>query len=498
MKIRRATPSLSALITLALMAGCNQNSSDTNAVSEAPSTTAPAPATQEGTAGPSAEQGRRIAADAFVYGYSLITTDITRVQMSNVPEVKDLTAPVGQFINVPRYPPADYRGVSAPNADTLYSVAWVDLSEPQVFSHPDMGKRFFLFEISDLWMIDLADSPSARTADGAAANYLLTGPGWTGTVPEGMKHIPMETRYMVVLGRTYADGTDADYKAVNLLQAQYKITPLSAWGQPYTPVAPPVDPDTGYSMTEKPQEVINAMDSSTYFNKLASLMCKDAPPAAIDAPQVEEMAKIGIVPCEPFDASKWDPAVQTAVTEGIKSGWERIKANQENLGKKVNGWTITKGLGVYGTDYLKRATVAAFGWPANREQDAVYPYTMVDSEGQKLNGANKYTLTFAKGETPPVKGFWSITMYMIDGGWWFVPNKLNKFTVSPRDNLKTNADGSTTLYFQTESPGKDKESNWLPAPSGEFIPMLRMYYPEPSAPSILDGSWTPPAVVRVQ
>ena len=131
-----------------------------------------------------------------------------------------------------------------------------------------------------------------------------------------------------------------------------------------------------------------------------------------------------------------------------------------------------KGLGVYGTDYLKRAVVAAFGWPANREKDAVYPYTEVDAEGKKLTGANKYTLTFPKGQTPPVDGFWSVTMYEIDQGWWFVPNPRNKFTVSPRNDLTYNPDGSLTLYLQHESPGKHKEANWLPAPKGTFIPML--------------------------
>jgi hypothetical protein len=166
------------------------------------------------------------------------------------------------------------------------------------------------------------------------------------------------------------------------------------------------------------------------------------------------------------------------------------------MGEVVNGWVVSKGLGTYGTSYLKRATVAAFGWPANQEKDAVYPYTEVDSAGQKLNGANKYTLTFAKGEAPPVSGFWSITMYMIDQGWWFVPNALNKFTVSLRNNPKPNADGSLTLYFQNESPGTDKEANWLPAPKGDFLPMMRMYWPKEVPPSILDGSWKPPAVVK--
>src|SRR6266446_6954694 len=214
-----------------------------------------------------------------------------------------------------------------------------------------------------------------------------------------MKQIKSATRYMVILGRTFADGTEEDYKTVNALQAQYKIVPLSAYGKSYAYKAPPVNPN---------------------------------------------------------------PAVQAALKDLGKTSLQRIEANKNSLGKMVNGWVITKDLGIYGTDYMKRAVVAAYGWPANRQEDAVYPYTEVDGTGQKLSGAHKYTLTFAKGETPPVDGFWSITMYAIDKGWWFVPNALNKLTVSARNDLKSNADGSVTLYFQNESPGKDKEASWLP------------------------------------
>jgi hypothetical protein len=312
-----------------------------------------------------------------------------------------------------------------------------------------------------------------------------------------MKHFPSATRYMIIAGRTYADGTEADYKAVNALQAQYKITPLSAWGKPYTPVTPPVNPKPGFSMTDAPQKVILDMGTEGYFNLMAKLIGGAAPPAATDAPMLASMAKIGVVPGKPFEMSKLDPAVQAALKDIPQTALKKIEGNQNSLGTVVNGWAISKGLGTYGPgDYLKRATVAAFGWPANQEKDAVYPFTEIDSAGQKLTGANKYTLTFAKGETPPVKGFWSITMYMIDKGWWFVPNPLNKFTVSARDNLKSNADGSVTLYFQNESPGADKEANWLPAPKGPFLPLLRMYYPAETSPSILDGSWKPPAVVK--
>jgi len=249
-------------------------------------------------------------------------------------------------------------------------------------------------------------------------------------------------------------------------------------------------------MTDKPQSVILGLGTAGYFDMMAKLMGGAAPPAPEDAPMLARMAKIGIVPGQPFDMSKLDPAVQDALKDVPEVALKQIEANKSSLGKVVNGWVITKGLGEYGTDYMKRAVVAAFGWPANREKDAVYPNTEVDSAGQKLSGAAKYTLTFAKGQTPPVNAFWSITMYEIDQGWWFVPNPLNKFTVSPRDNLKYNDDGSLTLYFQDESPGTDKEANWLPAPKGPFIPMLRMYWPKETAPSILDGSWTPPAVEK--
>ncbi len=435
------------------------------------------------------------ALDAYVYGYSLITTEVTRVQMTNVSKVGMMRGPMNQFVNVPRYPPANYRGVSAPNADTLYSLAWLDLSEPQVFSHPDMANRFHLFPMVDLWMTIFA-SPGTRTGDNAAANYLITGPGWTGQVPAGMKQIKSATRYIVILGRTYADGTEKDYQTVNALQSQYRITPLKKWGnEGYAYKAPPVDDNPGFSMTDKPQAVILGLGTAGYFNMMTKLMCKDSPPAPADAPLLERMKTIGIEACKPFDATKLDAATQAALP---KLALEKIGENKDkSMGTMVNGWVITKGLGVYGTDYMKRAVVAAFGWPANLQEDAVYPYTEVDATGQKLTGANNYTLTFAKGQTPPVNGFWSITMYEIDQGWWFVPNALNKFTVSPRNNLTYNTDGSLTLYFQNTSPGKGKENNWLPAPKGEFLPMLRMYWPKDTSPSILNGSWTPPRVTKV-
>jgi hypothetical protein len=164
------------------------------------------------------------------------------------------------------------------------------------------------------------------------------------------------------------------------------------------------------------------------------------------------------------------------------------------LGEDKNGWGITTVGGRYGTDYLERGGWASNGWP----KVSVYSTTYVDGDGNKLDGKNNYTITFPKGQTPPVnpKAFWSTTMYIIDNGLWFYPNKENKLTVSPRNDLKYKEDGSLTLYFQHESPSADKEANWLPAPAAPFALTLRMYWPNETSPSILDGSWAPPPVVK--
>jgi hypothetical protein len=229
---------------------------------------------------PTPAEAQQIAEDAYIYGYSLITTDVTRVQMTSVAKADATHAPMGQFLNIRRYPPADYRGVSAPNADTLYSLLWMDLGkEPYVFAHPDMGKRYYLLPMYSLWM-PVIESPGSRTTGEKAVTYLITGPGWNGEVPKGMTQVKSPTRYMLILGRIYADGTEEDYKIVNKLQDELKLEPLSAYGKPFTFVAPPVDPNPGFSLTDKPQQVILGMGVSEYFNRMAKLMGGDAPPAA--------------------------------------------------------------------------------------------------------------------------------------------------------------------------------------------------------------------------
>jgi hypothetical protein len=461
----------------------------------------PASGEAQGPKGLTPKEAQEIALDAYIYGYSLITSHVTFVQRSNVPKIENdkLKAPVGTFFNVPKYPPTDFRGVSAANADTLYSAAVLDLSEPQVFSHPKIEHRFFTFELADLWMI-VQDSVGVNTSGSKAMTYLFTGPGWKGTVPAGMTHISFPTRYMLIVGRTYALDTKKDLAQVHALQAQYKVVPLSAYGKPYTFKAPPVNPNPGFSMTEAPQKAILGLGTTGYFNLMTKLMGNAAPPAPEDAPMLAQMAKIGIVPGKPFDPSQLDAAVQAALKDVPAMALEHMTAAWESLGKDVNGWRVKLVGGRYGTNYLERATWALRGFPSQLPNVSTTPVTYIDSTGQKLSGAHKCTLTFPKGQLPPVNplGFWSITMYEnTSTGLWFYPNPLNKFTVSPRNKLKFNEDGALTLYLQHESPGQAKEANWLPAPEGPFALILRMYWPNTKPPSILDGTWQPPGVVRL-
>src|SRR5262249_18593162 len=250
--------------------------------------------------------------------------------------------------------------------------------------------------------------------------------------------------------------------------------------------------DPSIDMKTAVRDQVNRMDAKAYFTLLAELM-KTNPPAAADAPEIKRFAKIGLVPGQDFDASKLRADFEKRIPE---VAFDRImvqfKINKDV--KDVNGFGFTTKTGLYGTDYLMRALVTAIGLGANRPQDAVYPTSLKEAEGKPYDGANRYVMHFPKGQLPPVHGFWSLTMY--DDKYFFVNNPINRYAISPRQNLKSNPDGSTDLYIQKDSPGADKESNWLPAPAGKFVLMLRMYWPKEESPSILNSTWVPPKVER--
>jgi len=430
----------------------------------------PAPAMPTIPSGPVTEkEALETGVDAYIYGYSLVTMEYTRRVMTNTEEPKDNHAPIGQFYNAPAYPNASFRDVTAPNADTLYSTAWLDLSkEPYVLSLPAEGDRYFLIPMLSAWT-DVFQVPGKRTTGDKAQTYCITGPGWTGTLPAGVTQYKSPTNLVWILGRTYCTGTPEDYKAVHELQAQYKLVPLSAYGKPYTPPAGKVDPSIDMKTPVRAQ--VNQLEAVSYFKLLAALM-KDNAPAAADAVILAKMARLGIVPGKDFDPGKLDPAVAKALGDVPKLAFEKIMAHLKQAGTFENGWMFATKTGLYGTDYTQRALITAIGLGANRPQDAVYPTSEADAEGKPYDGENKYVVHFDKGQTPPADGFWSLTMY--NDKYFFVANALNRYTLSPRNDLKYNADGSLDLYLQNENPGAEKESNWLPAPKGKFILMLRL------------------------
>jgi hypothetical protein len=396
---------------------------------------------------------------------------------------------MGQFLLMRKYPDAAFKDVTAPNADTLYSTAWLDLAkEPYVLSLPDMEDRYFLMPMLSGWT-NVFEVPGKRTTGTKAQAYAITGPKWKGTLPAGVKELKAPTDLVWILGRTYCTGTPEDYKACHAIMDKYQLVPLSAYGKPYTPPVGKVDPAVDTKTAVRTQ--VHSMDAVAYFTLLSKLM-KDNPPAKEDAAILEKLAKIGLVPGQDFDATKLPAAAAKVIPETAQ---KQIMGHMKEAGADINGWIFTTKAGTYGTDYLQRALITAIGLGANRPQDAVYPTSEVDTEGKPYSGANNYVVHFPKGQTPPANAFWSITMY--NGEYFFVDNPLNKYTVSPRNDLKYNADGSLDLFIQHKSPGKDKEANWLPAPEGKFVLMMRLYWPKESAPSIIDGSWKPPAVKAV-
>jgi hypothetical protein len=434
------------------------------------------------------------ATDAYIYGYPLVTMEMTRRHMTNVEKpTQGVGAPMGQLVRMQEYPNADFKQVTAPNADTLYVSGWIDVGkEPYVLSLPNAKERYYLFPMLNGWT-DVFQVPGTRTTGDAAQVYAIAGPGWKGTLPAGVKEYKSETALVWFIGRIYCTGSPEDYAVVHKLEDEITLVPLSSYGKTYSPPTGNVDPNI--DMKKAPKDEVNALGVQAYFDLLAKLM-KDNPPTMKDAPMVAKMARIGIVPGKDFDLTKLDPATAQALQDVPKVGLEKIMSHFKEAGKDINGWQFMTNVGLYEQHYLQRALVTNFGLGANRPQDAVYPTSEVDADGKPYDGANRYTMTFPKGQMPPVKGFWSVTMY--DADYFFVANRLNRYTLSERNKLKENDDGSVTLYFQHESPGTEKESNWLPAPKDKFVLMLRMYWPQETNPSILDGTWQPPAVREVQ
>ena len=427
---------------------------------------------------------------AYIYGFPLVVMDITREVSTAVPTPGEVTAPVNQFSVMTKYPDASFRLIPRTGLDTQFALSWADLkAEPLVLSVPDTQGRYYVIALFDMWS-NVFESIGSRTTGTASADFLITGPGWQGTPPPGIKRVfQSPTRYVWVNGQMQSNGPQ-DYDVVNTLQKQYKLTPISAWGQAYTPPDEvPVDPGID---TTPPLEQVKRMDANAFFGRLARLM-KDNPPFPDDAPMLEKLKVLGIESGKDFDISKLDANIARRLKRAM-GAYALLEMGVQKL-ETANGWVvIPDNFANYGTDYLTRAGIALIGLGGIWPKDILYPVAFLDVDDKALDAANRYVLHFDKGQPPPAKATWSVSMYDPDG--FYVPNQLDRYHLAAWMPLKYNPDGSLDIYIQSESPGADKESNWLPAPaSGPFNLVTRIFWPEET---VLNHTWQMPGVKKVK
>jgi hypothetical protein len=439
---------------------------------------------------PEVQEAQEIAVEAYIYLYPLVIMDATRQQMTNMAAgERPGFGPMSTFSHMRAFPPVEFKSVPWPNFDTLYSLVWLELtSEPVIVSVPDTGGRYYLLPLQDMWT-DVFAVPGKRASGTQAGHFAVVPPGWQGELPAGVRRIDAPTPYVWIIGRTQTNGP-GDYQAVNKVQDGYAVTPLSRWGQEPLPVTATIDP--AVDMTTPPVQQVHRMPAAAYFAHAAELL-KLHQPHLTDWSILARLRRIGIEAGKSFAIETLDPQIKQALERGATAGLQAMQAKVPTLARLVNGWQVnTDSIGVYGNYYLKRATLAMIGLGSNPPEDAIYPLAFADGGGEPLNGDHDYLLHFDKQELPPVNAFWSVTLYDRDG--FQVANPLNRCALGDRDPLGYNADGSLDLLLQHQSPGPEREANWLPAPRGPLALLMRLY--EPRA-EVLDGRWEPPGVRRV-
>lgn len=438
-----------------------------------------------------AEEARAIAKEAYLYGFPIV--DNLRVQYSyfinqNDPNYK---GPYNTLVNIPRVFTPDDRAIQTPNSDTPYSWIGLDLrAEPIVFTVPTIAKeRYWSLQLIDLYTHNFA-IPGSRTEGNDGGSFLVAGPNWKGEIPKGIKKvIRCETEIASAQFRTQLFNPD-DLENVKKIQEQYIAQPLSAFLKKTAPQASPA--------IDFPQPLTTvAQRSSLDFFSLLNFYLQFCPTHPSEVALMERFEKIGIGAGKTFDAEKLSPEIKEAIEAGITDAWSDF----QGLRERFNKGEVTSG-DALGTrehlqnNYLYRMGAAVIGIYGLSKEEAIYLPYFTDRDGQKLDGSYRYTLRFEKSQMPPVNSFWSLTMYDSPSSL-LVHNPINRYLLNSTmlSQFKMDKDGGLTLYIQHDSPGKDKEANWLPAPKGDFLLFNRLYWPKPEA---LNGTWKPTALVRVQ
>ena len=438
----------------------------------------------------SPEEARAIAKDAYIYGFPMV--DNYRIEHAYFVDTKnpEFKGPWNHLVNIPRvYTPAD-TAIQTPNSDTPYSMIGMDLrAEPMVLTVPPIEKdRYFSIQLIDAYTFNF-DYIGSRATGNDGGSFVIAGPGWKGEMPKGVKKvIRSETELLIAAYRTQLFNP-GDLDNVKKIQAGYKAEPLSAFlGQPAPKAAPAVD-------FIKPLTPDEEKTSLEFFNVL-NFILQYCPTDPSETELMARFAGIGIGAGKTFDASKLSPEMKAAIEQGMADAWVDL----ENLRKRIDAGEVTSGQ-LFGTreylknNYLYRMAAAKLGIYGNSKQEAMYPVYAVDADGQKLDGTHQYSVHFAPGQLPPVNAFWSLTMYDLPASL-LVANPINRYLVnSPMlPQFVKDPDGGLTFYVQNESPGKEKEPNWLPAPKGPFFIAMRLYWPKQEA---LDGTWKQPPMKRM-
>jgi hypothetical protein len=429
---------------------------------------------------------RRLAAEVYVYAYPIVLTDVTR-------DVDTKGIPPNVFRHEGRLPDASSTDVASPNADFLYSHAWLDLSKgPVMLSVPDTRGRYYLVAVLGAWT-NVVASLGSRTTGTKKAEFAIVGPNWRDKLPGGVFEVHSPTELAWLFARMQTSG-GMDREAAARIQNEFKLTNLA--GHDNRARKAPAYParSAGIDVDIAAREQVSQMDAATFFTRFAMLLT-DNPPLKDDVPMLKKMKMLGIEANHPFDVGKLDPDSVRSIDEGAKSAFDAISSDEKSGtgGDIRNGWTFDVALGRWGTDYGKRAVTAYIGLGFNAPEDAIFMATHLDAGGHQLEGANQYLLHFDSGNSPPADGFWSLSLY--DDEQHFVANALNRYSLGSNSRLKSNADGSLDIYIQNVDPGSDKESNWLPAPKDNFNLILRIYWPKPN---VVDGKWTAPGIRNVR
>jgi len=435
-----------------------------------------------------AEEALEIAIESYVYAYPLVLMDVARLASTNTATVDGMRslAPMNQFAHARDFPDPKFAGAMQPHVDGLTTSLWFDVSrEPLVVSVPDARGHYYAMSLLDLWS-DVFATLGTRTTGPRGQRYAIVGPRWNGTLPDGIETLRSPTSLGWLIGQTQPkNGTDL--RGVRTFQARLRAVPLSALTRSHTPSHGKVDASLSAAV---PTNQVARMDGPTLFARFAALTA-DNPPHPNDYPVLQRMKRLGIVPGMPCTRDRLSHNALIAMDRAVPLAQHKIRDHASRAARVVNGWSMfSTPIGTYGTDYLKRALMAYMGPSSSLIEDEIAPTALTMADGSPFDAESKYEVRFPQSGLPPARAYWSLTLY--DDRQRLADNPIARYAISDRDPPRFDSDGSLMLYIQRESPGRDRESNWLPTPKrGSFTLTVRLYWPEPAA---LNGTWAPPIV----